>query len=120
MGVYIAAVIAVILIVRELIYLYFYMRTKLSDYFDAQASLLVMNAYNVENNLTKDEREKSKIIEKQNRIAKYFSKLSNTLKVKERTAENKASSDIDKDNKTKYTYADVVGNIPDSSNAALF
>lgn len=119
-GVYIAAVIAVILIVRELIYLYFYMRTKLSDYFDAQSSLLVMNAYNVENNLTKDEREKSKIVEKQNRIAKYFAKLSNALKVKERTAELKAGNDIDKDNKTKYTYADVVGNIPDSSNAALF
>ena len=96
------------------------MRTKLSDYFDAQSSLLVMNAYNVENNLTKDEREKSKIVEKQNRIAKYFAKLSNALKVKERTAEVKAGNDIDKDNKTKYTYADVVGNIPDSSNAALF
>lgn len=116
----IAGVILLIIIIKELIYYFYYARTKASDYFDAQSSLLVMNAYNVENSLTRDETERKTIAEKQNRVAQFFSKLANKLNVSDRTAESKASKDIDTDNKQKFTYNDVVASIPDSANAALF
>ena len=116
----IAGVILLIVIIKELIYYFYYARTKASDYFDAQSSLLVMNAYNVENSLTRDETERKTIAEKQNRVAQFFSKLANKLNVSDRTAESKASKDIDTDNKQKFTYNDVVASMPDSANAALF
>lgn len=116
----IAGVILLIVVIKELIYYFYYARTKASDYFDAQSSLLVMNAYNVENSLTRDETERKAIADKQNRVAQFFSKLANKLNVSDRTAETKASKDIDKESKEKFTYNDVVSAIPDSANAALF
>ena len=116
----ILGLILLIVIIKELIYYFYYARTKASDYFDAQSSLLVMNAYNVENSLTRDETERKTIAEKQNRVAQFFSKLANKLNVSDRTAESKASKDIDTDNKQKFAYSDVVASIPDSANAALF
>jgi len=109
-----------IIIIKELIYYFYYARTKASDYFDAQSALLVMNAYNVENNLTRDETERKTIAEKQNRVAQFFNKLSDKLNVSDRTAESKAAKDLDKDSKTKFVYSDVIQSIPDSANAALF
>jgi len=116
----ISAIIIIILFARDAIYSFFYLRTKASDFFDVQSALLVMNAYNVESNLTRDETERKKIAEKQNKVAKFFAKLSDALKVKDRTAEVKASSDIDKQNKEKFVYTDVMDSMPDSAQAALF
>jgi len=116
----IIGIIVLIQVLRGAIYYFFYARTKASEYFDAQSALLVMNAYNVESNLTRDETERKKIAEKQNRVAKFFAKLSDALKVKDRTAEAKASSDIDKQNKEKFVYTDIMDSMPDSAQAALF
>ena len=116
-------IIGLILIVkigRAMVYYFYYSRTKVSDYLDTQSSLLVMNAYNIEGNLTRDEEERKKIADKQNRVAKFFSKLSDAIKVKDRVAESKASSDLDKLDKEKFVYTDVVDTMPDSANAALF
>lgn len=89
--------------IRELIYFWYYSRTKVSDYLDAQSALLVMNAYNVDNNLTRDEGERKVIADKQNKVAKFFKSLADKIKVKDRTAEVKANKDIEKEDNEKIT-----------------
>ena len=116
----ILGVIVLICIIRECIFYFYYSKTKASEYFDTQSALLVMNAYNIENNLTRDETQRKAIAEKQTKVAKFFSKLADKLRVSDKVGETKAAADIDKLNKEKYTYTDVVASIPDSANAALF
>ena len=110
----------IIPVIRELIFFLYYARFKVSDYFDMQSSLLTMNAYNIENNLTTDPKEKKKIVDKQKKISDMFKKISNKFKVDSRTAEAKSAKDISKLNADKYKYSDVSNTIPDSSNSVLF
>ena len=116
----IVATITVIKLLRVFIFYFYYARTKVSMYFDSQSALLYMNAMNIENSLTKDDKEKQKTIAKQRKIADLFSRLSNTLKVKDRTSEAKTESDIKKLDNEKLNINDVMDNIPDSANAVLF
>lgn len=117
----IAGLIGLIKFLRWCIYYFYYSRTKVSEYFDMQSAVLYMNAMNIENSLTRDDKEKAKTVEKQKRIANFFQKLSEAIKVKDKTAEAKADTDINKLDNEKFSITDVVGNsIPDSANAALF
>lgn len=116
----IIGIIALFWLLRKAIYFFFYARTKLSDYFDLQSALLYMNAMNIENSLTRDDKEKEKTIAKQRSLANAFQKLAEKLKVKEKTAEAKAESDIKKDDSQKFNINDVVDSTPDSANAVLF
>ena len=116
----ILGLIFLIKVIRWLIYYFYYSRTKVSDYCEVQSALLYMNATNVQNSLTHDEKERKKIAEKQSKIAKFFSDLADKIKVKDRTAEAKASSDTTKLDNEKFKYNEVIDGIPDSSNAALF
>ena len=109
---------ALLTLIRELIYFWFYSRTKVSDYLDAQSALLVMNAYNVDNNLTRDEGERKLIAEKQNKVAKFFKSLADKIKVKDRTAEVKADSDIKKEDDEKITFNPDDNNV--NSTESLF
>lgn len=116
----VGAVIAFVLLLRELIFIAFYACQKASDYFDTNATLLQMNAYNIENNLTMDEKQKKEISSKQKKIADKFKKISNALNVKARMAEAKAEKELKKLDDKKYKYNDIMDSIPDSSNAVLF
>ena len=114
---------AIIPLIRELIFFFYYTRAKASEYFDAQSSLLLINAYNIENNLTKDEKNKKQIVASQRKVADRFKKISNTLKVNLKTGEKKADDELNKLDKQKYKYGDkegVLDSIPDSSNSVLF
>ena len=113
-------ILMIIPLIRELVFFFYYSRTRVADYFDAQATLLTMNAYNIENNLTTDPKEKKKIVDKQKKISDIFKKISNKFKVDSRTAEAKSAKDISKLNADKYKYSDVSNTIPDSSNSVLF
>ena len=109
----------IIPILRELTYFFYYSRTQLADYFDAQASLLQMNAYNLANSSTKDTKEKNEIKRKQLKIADTFRKISNKLTVSTGKAEvntNKETAKLEKELKIK----DVVDEIPDSAASSLF
>ena len=107
-------------VIRELIFFFYYARTKISDYFDAQATLLTMNAYNIENNLSRDEKSRKEIATKQKKIADIFKKISNKIKIDAKTGEVKAEKEINNLDKQKYKTSDVMDNIPDSANSALF
>lgn len=116
----IGILLSIIPIIRELIFFFYYSRAKVSDYFDAQSSLLLINAYNIENNLTRDEKNKKKIANDQRKVADTFKKISNTLKVNLKTGEKKATDEINKLDKQKLKHNDVLDTIPDSSNSVLF
>jgi len=110
----------IIPIIRELIFLFYYQRVRISDYFETQADLLEINAYNVQNNnsnFTKEE--KKSIASKQMAIATRFRKISDTLAIDAKSAEVKATKEISSSNK-KFKADEVMDEVPDSAAAALF
>lgn len=111
---------SIIPVIRELIFFFYYSRTRVSDYFDAQATLLTMNAYNIESNLTRDEKNRKEIANKQRKVADMFKKISNFLKVNNKTGEQKAKKEIEAVEKQKYKTSDVMDTVPDSASATLF
>ena len=107
-------------ILRELIFLFYYQRVRIADYFETQADLLEMNAYNIQNNnatFTKEERKS--ISNKQMAIATKFRKVSDFIAVDAKAAEVKATKEITS-NKKKYKADEVLDEVPDSATAALF
>ena len=107
-------------ILRELIFLFYYQRVRIADYFETQADLLEMNAYNIQNNnatFTKEERKS--ISNKQMAIATKFRKVSDFIAVDAKAAEVKATKEI-ASNKKKYKADEVLDEVPDSAAAALF
>lgn len=116
----IGILLSIIPLIRELIFFFYYSRAKASDYFDAQSSLLLINAYNIENNLTRDYKQRKQIADKQRKVADTFKKISNTLKINLKTGEKKAVEETNKLDKQKYKHDEVLDSIPDSSNSVLF
>lgn len=113
----------IIPLLRELIFLFYYTRVRVSDFFEVQADLLQVSSYNVENNrldLTKEERKK--IAAKQMKTADKFRNASRFIAIKTSEAENKAVKEIKKEDNKKYKVNDVVDELPDSAAAssALF
>lgn len=115
----IGVVLAIIPMLRELIFFFYYSRTRVSDYFDAQADLLQMNAHNVEINTTLDADKKEKIVKKQMKIVDFFRKISNKIAVTAKESETKATRDITNSNK-KLKTDDILDEMPDSAASALF
>lgn len=116
----IGIILLIIPIIRELIYFFYYSRTRVADYFESQATLLTMNAYNIESNLSRNDKDKKEIANKQKKIADFFKKLSNKLAVESKAGADKTKKEIDKQNKEKLKIDDVVDSIPDSANSVLF
>jgi len=106
-------------IMRELVFFFYYSRVRVSDYFDIQADLLQMNAYNVESNSTLNKDEKKRITNKQMKIVELFRKISNKLAISNKESETKATKEITSNNK-KYKADEVFDSVPDSASSALF
>lgn len=109
----------IIPIMRELIFFFYYSRVRVSDYFDIQADLLQMNAYNVENNETLDKEKRDSISKKQYKIADIFRRIANKIAISNKESEVKATKDLQNENK-KYKIDDVTDTMPDSASSALF
>lgn len=115
-------------LLRELIYFYFHIRVRISDYLSVQADLLQLNAYNLEHGrVGKSPEERKKIAKKQQAIVDGLRKTANAIAIDCAQAEKKATADIVKDSKTKYKASDVMDSMPDSamkasdsSNGSLF
>lgn len=111
----------IIPLIRELIFLFYYNRVRISDFFEVQADLLQVNAYNVENNrldLTKEERKN--ISAKQMKTAEKFRKVSRAIAVEVSTAESKATKEVKNEDNKKYKASDIMEELPDSASSALF
>ena len=113
-------IIALIPLVKDLVYYFFAARQRVSVYFDIQADLLEMNANELKDNpnITTDADRKS-VIRKQLQVARTFRQIADKLVVEAKTAENKADKEIKKDNK-KYRIDDVETNPADASDGPLF
>ena len=105
-----AVVLAVLPMVKDLVYFYYSARARVSQYFDIQAKLLEMNAAELKDNpdiKTVDDRKS--VINRQLSIAKTFHDLANFIGVDAKTSEVKATKEIKNDSK-KYKIDDVETN----------
>lgn len=116
----IALLFAIIPILRETIFLFYYERVRVSEYFDVQADMLQVNAYNVEHNRTDLTNEQKKSIStKQMKIATRFRSIANKIGIKMKESELTATKELTKENK-KYQAKEVLDELPDSASSALF
>ena len=109
----------IIPIIRELIFFFYYSRTRISDYFDMQSDLLTMNAYNVKNNTTMDKYKRDKIAKKQLSIAQRFRAIANKVQVTSKKAEIDTTKEIQKETK-KVKTDELIDTVPDSASSVLF
>ena len=98
---------AIVPLIRDLVYFFFAARARVSSYFDLQAELLEMNSNELKNNPDiKTEDDKKSVIRRQLKIAGVFRKLADSIAVDAKTSERTATNDIKKDSKT-YKIDDV-------------
>lgn len=104
-------------IIRELVFFFFYTRTRVSDYFDLQADLLEMNAQNIRTTDLNTVDDKNKVVKKQLKIAEFFRELANKIAINNKSSEVRATKDIVNSSK-KMKIDDVTdGSIPDSASS---
>lgn len=119
-GLSVAAVLAVVLIIKGFIFYFYYARVRVSDFFDIQADLLQMNAHNLEANGTKSEEEKERIISKQLKIIELFRKASNKISYVNKRAEVQAEREITATSR-KMKISDVDSDVGNAASvSALF
>lgn len=110
---------AIIPIIRELIFFFYYSRTRVSEYFDAQADFLQMNAHNVQSGVGKTEIDRKKVVTKQLKIVELLRKVAKKIAVDAKVSETSATKEIT--NTAKKKIDDVTdGVVPDSASSALF
>lgn len=107
-------------VIRALIFYFYYFRVKLTDFLDMQSSIVYMNSMNIKTSLTRDPKERKEIAAKQAGIAAFCKKMADQIRVKDATAEVKASAESKKVDNEKYNYKEVLDRIPDSAQGALF
>lgn len=105
----------ILLLLRELVVLFYSMKQSISDYFLYQSDLLLLNAENVRLNTTKTESEREKIYKKQMKTVERLKRYSNTFAIKFKSGENKAEKILKDEKKEKYDVKDVVTQIPTSA-----
>ncbi|MBR3599167.1 MAG: hypothetical protein IKL53_04735 [Lachnospiraceae bacterium] len=98
-GCVVALLTSIIPIMRELIFLFYYTRMRVSEFFDIQADLLQVNASNVENNETMDRVKREKIVNGQMKIVNFFRNIANKIAINGRKAEVEATKDIEVSNR---------------------
>lgn len=101
----IGAVASIVPLIRELIFVFYYSRMKLSDYLEHQATFLEINKQNVQaSNLPA--KQKNEIMKKQAKYIEKLRKISETVKVDGTMSETKATVELNKENKA-WTINDV-------------
>ena len=111
----------IIPIIRELIFLFYYYRVRVSEFFDVQADMLQISSFNVQNNrLDLTSTEKKNISTKQMKVAERFRKLAKKIEVSGKTAEHDAVMEAKRESSKKYKAEEVMDELPDSAASALF
>lgn len=88
----------VIPVIRELVYQFYNLRSKLSESCELQATFLEMNKLRLQASDELDPKKKVEIIKKQENARQTFSKLADKLRVGGTQTRKKTASDINKDN----------------------
>lgn len=92
--------------IRNVVYLFYHTRQKISDYYAQQAQLLEMNAYQLQYNTELDEEEKKKIFDKQMRIAAKWRETARRFDVDYKNAKKQAE-DTANSEAQQYSYDDT-------------
>lgn len=92
-GAIVGVILNIIPILRELVFYFYYSRTQVANYFDAQSALLQMNAYNLASNATDNDKDIEEIKKKQLKIADKFKKIANMITIKNNKAEISAEKE---------------------------
>jgi hypothetical protein len=101
----IGGVLALVPMIRELIFGFYYSRMKVSDYLAQQAMLLEINKENIQAS-TRPAKEKNEIIKKQGVKIEKLRRMSDAIKVDRTMSDSKASIEMNKENKG-WTIDDV-------------
>lgn len=115
----IGTILLLIPVLRELIFLFYYTRMRVSDFFDIQADLLQANAYSLESNSTLDVDEQKKIAAKQLKTVERFRKISNTFAIDIKKAEVASTKEKLQDDESKMLIDDIES-IDSGAGSALF
>lgn len=110
---------SIIPLLRELIFFFYYTRVRIADYFEIQANLLQMNAYNIQNTSDLPTTKRKEISNKQLKIANFFRNISNKLQISAKQSELNTEKEIKSDN-TKYKSDDLLETMPDSAASTIF
>jgi hypothetical protein len=97
---------AILPMIKDLVYFFFSARARLANYLEIQGKLLEMNVKELEDGDIETVDDKKAVIARQTTIANTFYKLANMIAVDNKSAEVKADNDIKKD-KEKYKMDDV-------------
>ena len=92
---------------------------RVSDFFDIQADLLQMNAYNLENNSSINDEQKERTISKQLKIVELFRKIANKISFTGRKAEVETNKEVQNASR-KMKLNDLSNELPDTVASALF
>lgn len=92
--------------IRNVVYLFYHSRQKVSDYYAQQAQLLEMNAYQIQYNSELDEEEKKRIFDKQMKIAAKWREMSRRFDVDYKNAKKQAE-DTANDEAQQYSHDDT-------------
>ena len=112
LGFAVGALVMIIPLMRELIYFFYYLRTRLSDFFSVQSEMLAINAARLDNDGNKAVANKQRVwVERLRKTADFF-----TVDVKE--ASIKAEKQIREDDKKKVKITDVKDSLPDAAAAS--
>lgn len=107
----------IIPILREMVFFTYYARTRVSDFFDTQADLLQMNAYNVQRSEVRGPEEKENIAQKQMKVADLFRTMAKKIAVVSKQSEAKAIRDTENE-KRRLKADELTGD--EESISALF
>lgn len=93
----IAGVAASVVLIRELIFYFYYSKAKLSDYLKLQVMFIEMNRNNLEANTQIPAAKKNEILKKQAELAKKLDSAADRLKVNDTTTVTKVHTELKKE-----------------------
>lgn len=111
-GVVIGLLALIVPAMREIIFFFYFLRTKISDFFTLQSEMLNINAAKL------DTRGDKKIAADQRKWADKFRRISDAVEVDMKDAENKAIKEVKKtqaEEKSAYKITDVKDSLPDGA-----
>lgn len=109
-----AAAIAIIPLVRELVFYFYFTRMKIANYLDQLKLYVQINEVEIKNNKNFDSEKKKSIIEKQNSWIEKLDKVSDFIRVQQSTGEKSAKTQIKKGN-SELTLDNVKNDIASNS-----
>lgn len=119
-GAVIIGIILVIKLIRNAIFYFYKLRVRMTDWVDMQASLLYMNALNIQNDLTRDEKARKELSTKYRNLSAFINKLADKIRIADTAAENNVSKELAKLDSAKLSIDDLPPGLVPATQSSLF